>query len=212
MGGSHARGPLLIGLVRVLRDDLPCDPGGPTDGIGYTALATSRDGIKWERFREPFIDRSPEPGWDHAMAWASAVLPVGDELFIYYGGYARGHKIEASKERQIGLARMTRDRYVARRAGNDRALLRTQPLRFNEGQLTVNAAVRGELRARLLDETGKAVPGFDWAETSSKRADGVALPIAWGRALREREKPVQIEFSPREAELYAFEVTPVAPK
>jgi hypothetical protein len=212
MGGSHARGPLLIGLVRILRDDLPCDPGGPTDGIGYTALATSRDGVKWERFREPFIDRSPEPGWDHAMAWSSAVLPVGDELFIYYGGYARGHKIEAAKERQIGVARMKRDRYVARSAGKDRALLRTRPLRIVEGLLTVNAAIRGELRARLLDENSKVIPGFDWASTSSKRADGLALSIEWRRPLREREKPVQIEFSLREADLYAFEVTPAVQK
>src|ERR1044071_2853598 len=40
MGGMHVRGGLHIGLVRVLRDDLPCDEGGPKDGIGYTTLAT----------------------------------------------------------------------------------------------------------------------------------------------------------------------------
>jgi hypothetical protein len=206
MGGTHARGPLLIGLVRVLRDDLPCDLGGPTDGIGYTALATSRDGVRWERFREPFLDRRPERGWDHAMAWASAVLPIADELFIYYGGYARGHKIEASKERQIGVARMKRDRYVARRAGRERGLLRTPLLRLPAGAMTVNAVVRDEMRVRLLDAADKPISGFDWVPIGGKGADGVSLPVKWRRPLRERETPVRIEFLVREADLYAFEV------
>jgi hypothetical protein len=98
--------------VRVLRDDLPCDPGGPRDGIGYSVLATSRDGVAWQRRREPFLDRDPGRGtWDHAMSWIGAAVPVGDEVFFYYGGYARGHKVEPATERQIGLARMKRDRY-----------------------------------------------------------------------------------------------------
>ncbi|MEJ7639962.1 MAG: hypothetical protein WKF75_18820 [Singulisphaera sp.] len=62
MGAIHLRGSLRIGLVRVLRDDLPCDPGGPTDGIGYSVLATSRDGVTWHRRREPFLDRNPGRG------------------------------------------------------------------------------------------------------------------------------------------------------
>ncbi|HEX5273550.1 MAG TPA: hypothetical protein VFW33_23805, partial [Gemmataceae bacterium] len=109
MGGAHQRGGLTIGLVRVLRDDLPCDEGGPKDGVGYAALASSRDGVSWQRYREPFLDRNPEKGsWDHAMAWVGGALPVGDEVYFYYGGYARGHKVAADRERQIGLARMKR--------------------------------------------------------------------------------------------------------
>jgi len=61
MGGMHQRGGLTIGLVRVRRR-LPCDPGGPKNGIGYAVLATSRDGVHWQRFREPFLDRNPERG------------------------------------------------------------------------------------------------------------------------------------------------------
>src|SRR5687768_10203291 len=124
MSGYLARGELLIGLVKVLRDDLPADPGGEVNGIGYTTLAWSRDGRTWQRDREPFFDRDPSPGtWDHAMAWIDCQLPVGDEVYLYYGGYARGHKVERFAERQIGLARMPRDRYVARVAGAADAVL-----------------------------------------------------------------------------------------
>lgn len=212
MGATHSRGPLLIGLVRVLRDDLSCDEGGPKDGIGYTTLATSRDGVKWERFREPFVDRSHESGgWDHAMAWAGAVLPVGDELFIYYGGYARGHKIEPAKERQIGVARLRRDRYVARSAGQERGTLRTRALWFPAGELTLNAAIRGELRVRLLNENGQPLPDFDWAEATPARGDGLALPVRWKRPLAVLQgKPVCVEFALQEADLFGFEVLPKA--
>ena len=92
---STVAGGLRIGLVRVLHDDFPCDPGGPKDGIGYAVLATSRDGVSWHRFREPFLDRSPERGVlgpRHGVE--GDALPVKDEMFFYYGGYARGHKMK----------------------------------------------------------------------------------------------------------------------
>ncbi|MBA3417007.1 MAG: hypothetical protein H0U10_17440, partial [Chloroflexia bacterium] len=115
IGGVIARGGLLIGLLKVLRDDLPHEPDAEVHGIGYTCLAWTRDGENWERDREPFLPRNPEPGtWDRAMTWGDWQLPVDDELYIYYGGYARGHKVERFTERQLGLARMPLDRYVSR--------------------------------------------------------------------------------------------------
>src|SRR5439155_65840 len=62
MGGVIARGQTLVGMLRVLRDDLPADPGGKKAGIGYTVLAWSHDGTTWQRDREPFLDRHPEKG------------------------------------------------------------------------------------------------------------------------------------------------------
>jgi hypothetical protein len=108
MAGILARGDLLIGLVKVLRDDLPAEASGEKRGIGYTTLAYSRDGVTWTRDREPFLPRNPSTGtWDHAMSWGDCQCPVDDDVFIYYGGYARGHKVERFTERQIGLARMS---------------------------------------------------------------------------------------------------------
>jgi hypothetical protein len=109
-GGTIARGPLLISFVRMLHDDYSPEPGGEPTGIGYTTLATSRDGVHWQRHNDIFFDRNPQPGaWDRAMTWVGGALPVGDELYLYYGGYARGHKVEPTKERQLGLATMQRD-------------------------------------------------------------------------------------------------------
>jgi hypothetical protein len=210
MGGIHARGSLLVGLVRVLRDDLPCDPGGPPDGIGYTALAFSRDGRTWLRTREPFLDRSPTPGsWDHAMAWGSAAVPVGDELLLYYGGYARGHKIAPDRERQIGLARLHRDRYVALRAKAE-GLLVTRPFRLTEAAaLTLNADARGgQVHARFTTPEGKPLAGFDWGGAPPAAADGLALPVRFRRSLRPLAgRTVRMELRLSNASLFGFDFT-----
>jgi hypothetical protein len=208
MGRLLARGELLIGFLKVLRDDLPADPGGPVEGIGYSVLAWSRDGERWERDRASCFDRNPEAGsWDHAMAWLDFPLPVGDEVYLYYGGYARGHKVERFTERQIGLARLPRDRYVSRAAGAAGGRLRTRPVRLNGSALTVNAKVEGELRVRLLDEQGQPVKGFDWMDGAPLRGDSLAHPVRWNGTLANlRRQPVRLEFALRDAHLFAFDL------
>src|SRR5205085_6540297 len=170
MNGFLARGELMIGLVKVLRDDLKADdPPDPPKayGVGYTTLAWTRDGRTWTRDREVYFERDPRKGaWDHAHAWIDFQLPVGDEVYLYYAGYARGHKVERTRERQIGLLRIRRDRYVSRESGAEAGTLRTPLVILDGGSLTVNARTDadGELRARVLDEGGHPVAGFDWQD------------------------------------------------
>jgi hypothetical protein len=176
-------------------------------GIGYTVLAWSHDGERWTRDREPFLPRNPRPGsWDHAMTWGDDQLVIGDETFIYYGGYARGHKIERFTERQIGLARMPRDRYVAREAGPTEGQLQTRLVTLPAAPMTVNARVPGELRVRVVRPTGEPVRGFDWNDCAPVRGDGVALPVRWtGDVQGVAGKPVRLEFRLREGRLFGFE-------
>jgi hypothetical protein len=211
IGGVVARGGLLIGLLKVLRDDLPCEPGGPKRGVGYTVLAWTRDGETWQRDRQPFLDRSAVAGsWDRAMAWGDCQLLVGDELFVYYGGYARGHKVERYTERQIGLVRLPRDRYVSRDADATGGTLRTPLVTLTGKALTLNVDARnGSARVRVLDAAAKVVPGFDWADAAPITADGVAVPVGWKRAVVElKDKPVRLELSLRNARLFGFALEP----
>ena len=208
MGAVHLRGSLRIGLVRVLRDDLPCDPGGPKDGIGYSVLATSRDGFTWQRRREPFLDRNPLRGsWDHAMTWIGAAVPVGDEMLFYYGGYARGHKVEPASERQIGLARMRRDRYLALVPTKEAGRLVTLPFLVPGARLTVNArATRGTVLVRLLDLAGKPIEVPGAAKARPLDGDVLACEVHWQESLgRFRGKPVRLEFRLRRAALFGFD-------
>jgi hypothetical protein len=210
MDGFLTRGELLIGMVKVLRDDLKADdPPNPPDayGIGYTTLAWSRDGEHWIRDREPFLDRDPRQGaWDHAHAWIDEQLPVGEDVYLYYAGYARGHKVNRFEERQIGLLKMKRDRYVAREANATGGTFTTPPLKLDGNEITLNVdAAHGEVRVQVLDETGKVLPGFAFADCEPIRADALAASAKWkgGNLLR---TPLRLEFAMKDARLFAIEL------
>lgn len=214
MDGYLVRGDLIIGMVKVLRDDLKADdPPDPPDayGVGYTTLAWSRDGEAWVRDTAPFF--APDPGkgaWDHAHAWVDEQVPVGDKVYLYYGGYARGHKVNRFEERQIGLVTITRDRYVARRAQAERGILRTPPLRLDGGGMTLNVDSRGgSVRARCLDAGGAPIPGFGFEDCAAISTDSIDAPLAWKHPLTElRGKDFALEFELARASLYGFAVTP----
>jgi hypothetical protein len=218
------RGPLRIGMVKVLRDDLFSDRDdvlkqrGGGYGIGYTTLAWTRDGTHWVRDREIFLDRGPEGAWDRSHAWADEQVIVGDRLYIYHGGYRSGHKANRFEDRQIGLTAIPLDRYVARQpAGDGPALLTTVPLQLNEkpGVLELNAnAAGGSIRVQLRDaQTHAVLPGFSFDECQPVTTDGLRSPVKWGAkegsaptlAVFAR-KAVQIEFQLERAKLYAFNV------
>jgi hypothetical protein len=216
-GGTFARGPLLISFVRMLHDDYSPEPGvlddrGVTPGIGYTVLATSRDGVKWQRHDDIFFDRNPTPGtWDRAMSWIGSAVQVGDELYLYYGGYARGHKIEPTKERQIGMVKMPVDRFVARQARGAVGNLRTVSLKLTAGPsstLVINAdASGGRVRAQLRDSGGKVIPGYSFNEVSPVTGNDHALPLKWKSDLSTLDgKTLCIEFELTNAKLFAFDL------
>jgi hypothetical protein len=213
MGGVLARGETLIGMARVLRDDLPAEAGGPVAGLGYTTLTWSHDGQTWTRDKTPFLDRNAQAGaWDRAMTWVDCQLPVGDEVFLYYGGYKRGHKIERFVERQIGLARMPLDRYVARSAGKEMATLLTHPVQFAGRHLQVNANVKGILQVAVLDTAGKPIRGYESENCHGVAGDSLRHTVRWkqaGRSLKDR--PVRLQFTLSDAQLFAFGFTDLLP-
>lgn len=209
MNGYLLRGDLYLGLVKVLRDDLKA-PGTPDGayGIGYTTLAWSRDGKHWVRDTTHFFDPDPkEDAWDHAHAWLDYQLPVGDEVFIYYGGYKFGHKMDRWEGRQIGLLKIKRDRYVSREAGDEEGSLLTPNAILMGTRLTVNARVGGELRVRLLDGKGQSIRGFGYADCRPINGDSLSHPVTWRRSIASlHRRAVQMEFALRKGELYGFDL------
>ncbi len=210
MDGYLARGGLLIGMVKVLRDDLRADePPAPSDayGIGYTALAWSRDGKTWVRDTEPFFERNPErSAWDHSHAWIDEQLIVEDKTFLYYGGYARGHKVNRFEERQIGLMRMDLDRYVSRRAGPEGGMIRTPLLAWKGGKIHVNAdAANGAMTVSLLDKENKPIPGYSHADCTPISDNAPHAQVKWKLPLEElKTKEVRLEFLFKNARFFGF--------
>lgn len=231
--GYQVRGDLIIGFLRVLRDDLSPE-GVPAEavlannkgaaglgdnklgdrgasGMGYTVLTWTRDGVTWERDRhtDKFFEPDPRVGaWDHAMAWVGSSVPVGDELYLYYAGYRWGHKYRHSVDRQIGLVKIQRDRFVARQAGAELGTLTTRPVMLDAQTLTLNADARGgELRVQITTPAGEPIPGFRFEDCRAITTDSLAAPVEWKQPLATlRGRPVCLEFSLRQARLFAFEV------
>ena len=210
VGGLRNRGELIVGMLKVLRDDLPCDPDGPAEGIAYTVVAWTHDGENWLRERLPLLDRDHAPdAWDHAHAWVDVQLPVGDEVFLYYGGYKQGHKINRFEERQVGLVKMKRDRYIAREAGAEPGRLATPLVTLEADRMSVNVEPEpgGEVRVRIVDAAGKPIDGFDFEDCQPIVTDAVAAPVQWKRPLSElKSKPVRLEFSLNLTRLYGFDL------
>jgi hypothetical protein len=216
------RGPLRIGMVKILRDDLFSDTKevleqrGGGFGTGYTTLAWTRDGQHWIRDREVFFDRGPEGAWDRSHAWIDEQVMVGDDVYLYYGGYRSGHKANRFDDRQIGLVKMPLDRYVARQAGEQGGTLLTVPIKLDERakRLLVNAdAAAGEVRVQLREAGGKAaIDGLGFDDCRPVTADGLRTEILWGDEAQTRRKlaalngkTVQLEFTIKNASLFSFE-------
>lgn len=217
MDGYLTRGPLRLGMVKVLRDDLVAAGTAPGSfGRAHTALAWSRDGRTWVRDRAAFFEPDDDPAaWDHAHAWIDEQVVVGDLVYLYYGGYRQGHKMNRFEERQIGLVQMPLDRYVARR-GDDAVpgTLLTVPFRLgaSPAALWVNAAaVGGRLRVALRNAgSGATVPGFSLDECGPITADGVRLAVRWRQAELGAlaGQTVRFEFELEHADLFAFDLRP----
>jgi len=212
------RGNLMISFVRMLHDDYPVEPGGEADGIGYTTLATSRDGVTWQRHDEIFFDRNPQPdAWDRAMTWVSSAVEMGDENYLYYRGYKLGHKKEPKRWRQLGLAKMPHDRFVSRgAAGDSPAHLLTVPFRIPPQKpwtLHLNAqADEGKIRVRLCGEDGTPLNGYDYLDMQPVIGDGLSLPVSWiqkenvvSNRIQMDSEIIRLDFEITNARLFGFE-------
>ena len=134
-------------------------------------------------------------------------MPVGDEVFFYYGGYARGHKVGPATERQIGLARMKRDRYLGLAPSSEEGRFVTRPFVVPGGRLTVNArATRGAVFVRLLDPAGNPLDDLGPAEARPLDGDLLAGEVRWQVSMEKlRGKPVRLEFRLQRAAMFGFE-------
>ena len=180
-------------------------------------LAVSRDGKHFERVgdRSPFIPVGDVGDWDrfnNSLA-NNPPLPVGDELWFYYGGRNSVHTgagqgmVDNGTDAGtrvlagVGLASVKRDRLVALQASFDAGTVRTRPLCTSARTLHVNAEVPfGRLTVTVRDRNGEAVPCLSSDLTEVDGTDLVALEgleALQGRAF-------VIDFTLRNGRLYGF--------
>ncbi len=212
---------LYLGFLWVF-DATAAHPGGNEDGPMEVQLVCSRDLKVWKRCggREPIIPRGEIGQWDCGMIQTvSSPIVVGDEIWLYYGGWRVTHGCRWFWDRSapqppvaaaIGLATIPRDRFVAvtPQAGAASATLVTGPLIWTSGALWVNAdCSAGALRAEVLDPSGAPIEGYSAPESDPVRTDTPASRLTWaGRdAAPLASRPLQIRFHlSGAAKLYSF--------
>jgi hypothetical protein len=188
-------------------------------------LAVSRDGRAWRRVadRAVWLPLGKAGAWDRFnQSLASAPVPVGDELWFYYGGrtYLHSWHRRHSADRgprwgAVGLARLRRDGFVSLAADFTPGVLLTTPFILGGEALHLNAAARfGELRVEVLPAAAVTANAWGLDDTpplaiaDPTRADGVDIPVLWNGTPRlpatVRQQPVRLRFTLRNAELYAW--------
>jgi hypothetical protein len=137
------------------------------------------------------------------MTWVSGVAVRGDTVYLAYSGYNLGHKVG---DRQIGIATIPRDRFVARAPMGDAATLRTPPLLPKAAAgLWLNAnAAGGSIEVKVLDASGQELLGG----CAPVRLDALSTPVTCKQPLTLlADRPFSLEFRLRRAKLYGFSFT-----
>ena len=112
---------------------------------------------------------------------------------------------------KIGLAKLRLDGFICLQAKDEPGTVITKPFRLEGRRLEVNVdAHAGHVRVEILDEGGKAIPGFSGKSAPEYRAvDDLRLKPAWTNGkdlLALKGNVVRIRFRLRNARLYAFQI------
>ena len=177
-------------------------------------LATSRDGIIFTRWREPFVRLGPDGAFDSMMIYMGVgVLPIGNELRLYYAGYDQPHDKVPSKEYcpAIGSALLPLDGFVSQDAAGQEGWLTTLPFTVEGNHLEVNmdGSARGWLKVEILDEGLQPLKGFTEADADRLGGCSTTQIVTWDgkqdlSALK--GQTVRLRFVGQSVKLYAFQL------
>ncbi len=208
---------LYIGMLQVYYSWGPRRlPGSPDEPeIFELHLAFSRDGFHWERLanRPVFIQRGYVGDFDGGTIYAAhqPLIPYGDELRIYYTGCWTGHNaapVEHIPHHTVGIARLPKERLVARTAGDELGVLMTKPFVVEGDRLEVNAdARRGLLKVEAVEPDGERIDGFYCKDAAEISENGFSIPVTWksGSKIGDlKGRTIRLKFYMRDARLYSF--------
>ena len=178
-------------------------------------LLTSRDGIRWQRAgdRRPFLRQGPDDSATAGIIVANPwLVPVGDELWLYYSGRGGSHAEKERDGRNTGLFRATmrRDGFISADAGYSGGEFTTPPLRFGGDYLELNldGSAGGWLKVEIQDAAGRPLPGYGLADADAVLGNAIRRVVTWQgrRGVEELAgRPVKLRFVMRDMKLYAFQ-------
>ncbi|HSI11154.1 MAG TPA: twin-arginine translocation signal domain-containing protein [Chthoniobacter sp.] len=197
------------------------------DGTFDVGFATSRDGITWNRWRQPYIPTGMYDDLDlRLVSMGFGVVRRGPWLHQYFVGWPYTHGRPEVWERDpasraawygknlggIYCATQRVDGYLSMDAANGGGTLTTRPLSFkgNRLRLNVHTTGGGNARVALLDAQGTALPGFSADECEVIQDDAIDFEVRWKNGPDVNAlagQPLRVQVTMRNAKLYALQFT-----
>ena len=178
-------------------------------------LVVSRDlGRSWTRVdrHSMFLGLGSEGSFDAGQVYPGPMLTLGDTHYIYYSACCTGHGagklggVYPPNAWSIGLATLSRDRFVSLDGGVAPGVLQTQPLVAEAGTLTINANTQPGGRVTVAVETaeGRLIPGLGRSRPFT--GNDLRAVITWpDGALHEHVgKSIRFRFTLHRASLFSF--------
>lgn len=195
------------------------------DGTFDIQFAASRDGISWNRWREPYVSAGVHEGRDlRIVSMGPGMVRRGRLLFQYFVGctFTHGQPVVWDKDLEkraawlkheqggIYCATQRVDGFVSMDATNSPGTLTTRPLVFQGSRLFLNihTAGSGSARAALLKADGTPYPGFAAADCELISADAIDYEVRWKGGADVSTlagQPVRVQLEMRNAKLYALQ-------
>ncbi|MBE6611921.1 MAG: helix-turn-helix transcriptional regulator [Ruminococcaceae bacterium] len=185
-------------------------------------LGWSRDGFHFHRpeVRTPFLapNRADPESWERGYIHSNNGICIinGDELWFYYTAF-KGDTTRIHRPTQedgmyanasTGLAILRRDGFASLNAMGYRASMTTRALWFHGEYLFVNADFRsGGLRAAILDEDGKQIPGYELENCVTMSENSTKYRLTWRdhATLSElSDTVIRLQFEGVNGQLYSF--------
>ncbi|MDE0318072.1 MAG: hypothetical protein OXM61_24590 [Candidatus Poribacteria bacterium] len=195
---------IYIGMIWIYREGV--------DGTIDTSLATSRDGINWQRVldRQTFLTLGEKGSWEDGMVRISQnFITYNDQLYFYYGGVNGPHtgrkfkQVERKHKSMLGLATLRRDGFVSLDAGETEGYMLTKPLTLDGKDLNLNVdASQGYVAVTITDDTGTSLEDY-----TSERiiGDELEATVNFSRPLEAIEgREVRLRFQLKDASLYSY--------
>ncbi len=201
----------------------PKVPGQWEDfGMLEIQLATSRDGITWNRpSREAYFPTGLGDEWDRWYAvMAPGIVRRGNYLYQYYNSSGRLHDSVVMRPEYdhakdlggVGIVRQRLDGFVSADVDHRGGYLNTPPVVFegNHLRLNIDTGSMGTAFVELQDEAGRPIPGFTLADCEEIGGNFIDQRVYWKGSSDVSAlagKPVRIRLNMKRAKLYAFQFT-----
>lgn len=193
----------------------------PVQGVSDGVFMTSRDGLRWNRWREGFIRPGAQDSrWvnrNNMIAWGMILTPgslpdTPDEISLYA---TEGYYVGPCHLRRFTIRQ---DGFVSAHAGGSEGSFVTKELVFADDpavegtatMLRLNAATSGAgyIRCEILDVNRVAIPGFTLEQSDEFYGDALNRTLTWqgnGDVNTLAGTPIRLRFVLFDADIYALQ-------